>query len=241
LDGEKAGFRFIAAGVVAAAGGATQHFEVRPEGAVAAGIGGSVDADDRTPERTGKMERPGVTRDAERNSPRDGYELAERAVEWSSRSRSSLDDGVRKGDFAGADIDYDAETLGDEVIGDGRITLDGPALCSPPGARIDEHGWLANGQDLRGPGIGDGINGKQRKCGREFVPGNGSSQLNILLDDVNAVCVDPLGVEPPGEELAWLGLPNKAATTCHTGNPCRADRTLKIDDGVVVAGAKFTA
>ena len=57
LDGEQAGFRFLAARMVAHTRGVTQHFETRAKGAVAAGVSGAVNADDGFAERTGEMQR----------------------------------------------------------------------------------------------------------------------------------------------------------------------------------------
>jgi hypothetical protein len=112
------------------------------------------------------MEWPGVPRYAERNPPGDGDELAERAFDGDGRSGGGLDDGVGKGLFARANIDYDAESLGDEVDGDGSVSLGRPTLCAPSRAWIDEDHGVAGGQDLIGPGIGNGVKWELGKYGR---------------------------------------------------------------------------
>jgi hypothetical protein len=152
------------------------------------------------------MERAGVACDAERYQTGDGDELAKRAFDGHGCSGGDLNDSVGEGFFAGADIDHDAESLGDKVNCYGGIPLGRPALGAPSGARVYEDRGATGGQNLSGPGIGDLVNGKQGRNGHEVVPGNGGGQLKILFDDVNARCCDFLGIKPTGEELAGRGL-----------------------------------
>ncbi len=91
MDGEKACFRGFVAGVIAAAYRAAQDSEASSEGAVAAGIGGSVDADDRLAQGAGKMQRASVSGDSQRYAAGEGDQLGERAVERGCRAVSLAD------------------------------------------------------------------------------------------------------------------------------------------------------
>ena len=227
--------------MVPAAVRAAQHFEVTPEGTVAAGIGGAVDANYWTAQGTSEMERAGVSCDAERYQTGDGDELAKRAFDGHGCSGGDLNDSVGEGFFAGADIDHDAESLGDKINCYGGIPLGRPALGAPSGAGVYEDRGATGGQDLSSPGIGDLVSGKQRRNGREVVPGNGGGQFQILLDDVNAARCDFLGIEPTGKELSGIRLSDDPAATGRAGCPRGADRSLEIDDGIIAGGAEIAA
>ena len=126
---------------------------------------------------------------------------------------------VRQGLFSGAGVDHDAEALGDEVARGCRVALHRPALCAPSCTGVDEDSGAAVGKDLGGPGIGIGVDRKPGRHGGQIVPGNGGSQLEILLDDVDPSRDNFLGIQPTGGELAGFGFTDQARAAGHAGNP----------------------
>src|ERR1035437_1244517 len=86
LDGQQARLRSLIASVVAAALGASQNFELRPERPVAGWIGGAVDAHNRASESAGQVERAGVAGNGQGHAASESDQLGERAGERSGRA-----------------------------------------------------------------------------------------------------------------------------------------------------------
>jgi hypothetical protein len=99
--------------VVAAALRAAQNFEAGAEGTVAAGIGGAIDADDRTNEGAGKMQRAGISSDDERDATGKSNQLGQRAADMGGSASGCARDGIRERIFAGTGVDKDAESAMD--------------------------------------------------------------------------------------------------------------------------------
>ena len=75
----------------------------------------------------------------------------------------------------------------------------------------------------------------------KLIAGDGRGQLHILLDDVNAARGDALGKEPARRPLARLGLADQPSAAGQPRHHRRADRSLQVDDGVVLAGPERRA
>ena len=137
-DGQEACFGSLVSRMVAATLGTAQDLEPGAEWAVAAGIGGAVDADDGAAESTSEMEGSGVAGNDEGDAAGDSNELLKRRQERTRASACSLHDGVGKQSFAGAGVDEDAKTAPQQNPRHIGITFGGPALGAPACAGIDE-------------------------------------------------------------------------------------------------------
>lgn len=94
-------------------------------------IGWTVDTDDWSAQRTGEMERPCVSGDAERDVPGERDELTERCLHWRCHSVRRRFDRFRERFFAGTSIHEDTQTAMVESCGNGGVTVDRPTLCAP--------------------------------------------------------------------------------------------------------------
>ncbi len=146
-DRQQAGIGLGAAGVVAAAAWAAQHAGARAVRAVAAGIGGTVDADDRAAESAGQMQRSSVSANAEGNAARERNQLRQSCGERNSAAGSN---GSGERFFPRPGIDHHVQSALCKPFGNSGVALRRPALGAPAGTRSDER---------------DGPRGA-RKCGR---------------------------------------------------------------------------
>jgi hypothetical protein len=171
-NGEQTGLGCVVAGVVAAALRIAQHAVARAIRAIAAGIGGAIDADDGTAERAGQVQGSGVAGDAEGDAAGEGEELFEGSGERNGRAGGTLHNCIGKRLFAGTGIDEDAVSALAEAAGHGGIALDGPALGAPAGSGNDERDGPGSGgsEQLIAPGFGGGIDGQQRREGASSSP-----------------------------------------------------------------------
>ena len=147
--------------MIAAAFGAAQDFETRAVGTVAAGVGGSVDADDGLAESAGQMQRAGVSGNGQTDTAGEGDELIKGAGVCRGGTVGLQDDCIGQRLFAGSGIDNDAQAAPGERLRNLRVALDWPALCSPAGAGVNEDGCLGSvfGQDRVRPGSAAGSTG----------------------------------------------------------------------------------
>ena len=98
------------AGVVAAALGTAKNAKGDAEGAVAAGVGGAVDADDGTRKGARQVKRAGVAADDARGLAQESHQRAKLAiVRHGIGVTTSVADGERKIILAGAVIHHAAE------------------------------------------------------------------------------------------------------------------------------------
>src|ERR1039458_7829308 len=102
-NGEQAGIWFGTARIVAAAVGAAKDAGARAVGAVATGIGGTVDADDTATESAGQMKRSCVSSDAEGDAARERDQLRQSCSE---RNSATGGDGSGERLLAGASVDH---------------------------------------------------------------------------------------------------------------------------------------
>ena len=247
LDGEEACFGFGAAGVVTDAGWAAENAKRRggfgAVGAVAAGVGGAVDADDGLAERAGEVERAGIAGDEEPDAAGKGDELGKGADDGAGAISGSGNDCGGEGLFAGTGVDENGDAGVGEGRGDRSVALGGPAFCAPAGAGVDEGERFAgaNLRQLGAPFFGGWVDGQQGRGGGEEVAGDGAGELHVLLDDVGAGGWDAFGVEQARGPFAGLFFADDAAAAGQAGDDGGANCALEIEDGVVLGVAQIAA
>ena len=191
-DSEQAGFGCFVAGVIAAALRASQHPEPGAEWAVAAGIGGTVDADHGPAKSAGQVERPGIAGDGDGHATGNGDQLAEVAGKQRWRRRPGLLARWHSssGSSPGPRVDQNAKAALQQPLRYGCIPLDRPTLGAPAGTGIDE-GRRADApvgeRRRRRTMFGGRIDGQQRRTAARVVARNGRCQFDVLLDDMRAV------------------------------------------------------
>src|ERR1700691_1336604 len=103
------------------------------------------------------MERTGVAGYTKGNPASDGDQLAKRGNDGFGLAAGGIRNLIRQRFLARPRIDQDAPAALQEPASSLCVTLDGPALCAPSGAGVDEHGGVTG--VARKNGVGPGFRG----------------------------------------------------------------------------------